>query len=84
MKILEICLTLVLNACIKASCYVVPNNAKLLGIFFSHLICKNFKISKKKFQNEQMKKQINIGQENIGMGKVLHVHIELFLFIHDN
>jgi len=31
-----------------------------------------------------MKKYIYIVQENIGMGKVLHVHIELFISIHDN
>jgi hypothetical protein len=34
--------------------------------------------------NWSNEKQINIGQEDIGMGKVLHVHIELFLSTHDN
>jgi hypothetical protein len=52
------------------------DNAKLLGTFFSHFIYKNFKILKILMSKWTNKKQINIGQENIGMGKVSHVHIE--------
>jgi hypothetical protein len=84
MKVLEICWHWYWMLALKLHAILCLNNAKLLGIFFSHLICKNFKISNFLMSKWTNEKQINIVQENIGMGKVLHVHIELFISIHDN